>query len=482
MSETNLHRKNKVNLEDYNYKQDIKNRLMMLQFSSTDISVLEEIIYGSTKLSILKLQSQLEMSLEEVQESLQKLMKTELFSIEGDTLLINKEARKYFENQIIKFEEDFNPGMDFLQKLLKKVPIHVLPNWYPIPRTSNNIFDSLIEKYMQTPQTFQRYLSELQFGNEVLNGIIKDLFNSPTYKIYSKEIKTKYQLSDAEFEEHILLLEFNFVCCLVYEKKEGQWHEAITLFKEWKDYLSFKTKSQPKAVSKKDLVNRSRPNDFSFVEDMSSLLILANTIPITLTLNSKEQWVPEENKMAQQIANKCMGFDLKTEEGQSFFINYISNVIYKLTYLKLARIENRQLIPEAEAEDWLTLPSEKKAIHIYKLTLSRYEFSEFPDEICTERNIREIEKSLSRILDSDWVIFDDFMHGIIAPISDKSKMMLKKTGRYWQYTLPDYSEAESSLIHKIIYEWLFESGMIATGLYQGKECMRITPLGQSLFG
>ena len=44
MKETNQHRKNKVNLEDYNYKQDIKNRLMMLEFSPIDIDVLEEII------------------------------------------------------------------------------------------------------------------------------------------------------------------------------------------------------------------------------------------------------------------------------------------------------------------------------------------------------------------------------------------------------------------------------------------------------
>lgn len=482
MTETNLHRKNKINLEDYDYQQDIKNRLMMQNFSSTDIRVLEEIIYSPTKFSVLKLQSQLEISLEELEEILEKLKPTGLFVIEDNTLFVDKETRKYFENQIIKFEEDFNPGMDFLQKLLKKVPIHVLPNWYPIPRTSNNIFESLIEKYMQTPQTFQRYLSELHFSSEVLNQIVQDLFESPNYKMYSEDIKKKYRLSDTEFEEYILHLEFNFVCCLIYEKKEGQWIEVITLFKEWKDFLSFKTESQPKKLNKKDKVLRNRPHDFAFVEDMSSVLTLSEIIPLTLILNSKEEWVPEERRVAEAIAKKCLGFDLKSEEGQSFFFDYMSRIIYKLTYLKLARIENRQLLPEAEAGEWLCLPTEKRALHIYKLTLNQYEFSEFPEEICTERNIREIEKTISRILDSEWVAFDDFMNGIIAPISDNSRMRLKKTGRYWQYTLPDYSENESLLIHKVIYEWLFESGMIATGSYQGKECMKITSLGQSLFG
>ncbi|MCB1106483.1 MAG: hypothetical protein KDK76_00130, partial [Chlamydiia bacterium] len=383
--------------------------------------------------------------------------------------------------QIQKFEEDFSPGMEFLQALLKKVPIHVLPNWYPIPRTSNNIFNSLIEKYLQTPQTFQRYLAELNLGDPVLNGIITDLFGSPDYKIYSEEIRKKYDLSEETFEEHLLYLEFNLICCLVYEKKEGEWVEVVTLFKEWKDYLNFLKESQPKEIGEKSEVTRTRPHDFSFAEDMSTVLALAMAKPLFVRLDQDEQWSFEKGGIPH-ITKQCKGFNLKTEEGALHFHQYMGNVIQKLLFLKLARIEANQLIPAEDAEEWLTLPIEKKALNIYKQTLNQYPFSEFPKEMCTERNIHEIEKSISRIIDSGWVLLEEFLNGIIAPISENSKMSLKKTGRYWKYSLPDYSKEELALIRKVIFQWLFEGGIIATGSVNGKECLRITPLGQSMFG
>lgn len=481
MVETHVYRKNKINLEDYDYRKDIQNRLLLSHLSSDDLEVLEEIIYSPTTFPVSNLTKQLDKSAKEILEILMKLSKTDLFKIEGETIVVDKEMRKYFETQIVKFEENFTPGMEFLQTLLKKVPIHILPNWYPIPRTSNNIFHSLIEKYLHTPQTFQRYLAELNLGDEKLNGIVSDLFSSPTYKIYSEDLRKKYDLSDEEFEEHMLYLEFNFVCCLVFEKKEGEWVEVITLFQEWKDYLSFLKESQPKEIEKKNQIKRTRPTDFSFVEDMSTLLTLANTHSFFIKLDNTERWVPEK-KLQSAITKECKGFDLKTEEGETFFKDYINRVIQKLLFLKLATIEKSQLIPAQDSAEWLTLPIEKRAINTYKMTVSRYPFSEFPSEICTERNIHEIEKSISRIIDSGWVFLDDFLKGIIAPISENSKMVLKKTGRYWKYTLPDYSQDETLLIQKIIFDWLFEGGIISTGVFAEKPCLQITPLGQSMFG
>lgn len=481
MVETHVYRKNKINLEDYDYRKDIQNRLLLSNLTLNDLEVLEEIIYSPTQFPITKLTQQLGKTNKEILEILMKLSQTDLFKIEGDTIAVDKEMRKYFETQMVKFEENFTPGMEFLQALLKKVPIHILPNWYPIPRTSNNIFQSLIEKYLQTPQTFQRYLTELNFGDDKLNGIVKDLFNSPDYKIYSKDLRKKYDLTNEEFEEHMLYLEFNFVCCLIFEKHENEWVEVVTLFQEWKDYLSFLKESQPQEIQKKNKVKRIRPNDFSFVEDMSTLLALSNTHDFFVKLDSKERWILEK-KLTINVAKECKGFDLETEEGSSFFKNYINRLIQKLLFLKLARIEKSQLVPMQGASEWLTLPIEKRSLNTYKMTINRYPFSEFPQEICTERNIHEIEKSISRIIDSGWVFLDDFLKGIIAPISENSKMILKKTGRYWKYTLPDYSREETLLIQKIIFDWLFEGGIIATGLFENKPCLQITSLGQSMFG
>jgi len=481
MVETHVYRKNKINLEDYDYRKDIQNRLLLSHLTPEDLEVLEEIIYSPTQFAISKLAKQLDKTGQEVLETLMKLSETNLFKIEDDHVTVDKEMRKYFETQIVKFEENFTPGMEFLQTLLKKVPIHILPNWYPIPRTSNNIFHSLIEKYLHTPQTFQRYLAELNFGDEKLSGIVNDLFTSPDHKIYSEDLRKKYELSDEEFEEKMLYLEFNFVCCLVYERKGEEWIEVVTLFQEWKDYLSFLKESQPQEIPKKSRIKRTRPKDFSFVEDMSTLLALANTHSFFVKLDSKERWIPEK-KLITSILKECEGFDLKTEEDEEFFKDYINRVIQKLLFLKLATIEKSQLVPAEDASEWLTLPIEKRALNTYKMTVNRYPFSEFPQEICTDRNIHEIEKTVSRIIDSGWVFLEDFLRGIIAPISENSKMVLKKTGRYWKYTLPDYSEEETHLIQKVIFDWLFEGGIISTGVYDGKPCLQITPLGQSMFG
>ena len=481
MNETNLFKKNKINLEDYDYQKDIQNRVLMSHFSSEDIEVLEEIIYSPQRIPISLLLSQLDKHIDDLLPILTKLAKTNLFKIKDDIIFVDKEMRKYFETQIQKFEEDFCPGMEFLQALLKKVPIHVLPNWYPIPRNSNNIFNSLIEKYLKSPQIFQRYLSELNLGDPVLNGIVNDLLCAPGYKMYAEEIRKKFDLSEENFEKNLLYLEFNLVCCLVYEKQGNEWIKAVTLFKEWKDYLNFLKISKPKEIVEKDQVKRIRPHDFSFTEDLSTILKLTMTKPLFVRIDQNEHWIFDKGS-AKEITKQCRDFELKSEEEMSYFLEYMNRIISKLVYIKLAKIENNQLIVADDVEEWLTLPIEKRALNIYRETLSKYSFSEFPKELCTERNIHEIEKSIGRIIDCDWVLLDEFLKGMTAPISENSKMSLKKTGRYWKYSLPDYSEIELDLIRKVVFHWLFEGGIITIGSFQGKECIRITPFGQSIFG
>jgi len=55
MLELNPFRKNKINLEDYEYQKDIQNRLLMANLTEQDRLVLEEILYGHPKLSISQL-------------------------------------------------------------------------------------------------------------------------------------------------------------------------------------------------------------------------------------------------------------------------------------------------------------------------------------------------------------------------------------------------------------------------------------------
>ncbi|MCH9613674.1 MAG: hypothetical protein SP1CHLAM54_06810 [Chlamydiia bacterium] len=474
MLELNLYRKNKVNLEDYDYQTDIKNRVMMARFTETDVTVLEEILYSPIKFPIKRLLEDLELSEEEGMASISKLSETGLFRIKGDQIEVSKEMRKYFEAQMQKFDEDFQPGMEFLQSLLKKVPIHVLPIWYPIPRTSNNIFDSLVEKYLLTPQTFQRYLTELHFTDETMMRIIDDVFESPNLEIESSVIMEKYDLSQEAFEELMLHLEFNFVCCLVYRKSKGKCLEIVTPFYEWKQYLTFIKDSSSKTITEE--VVPLRTDELAFAKDLSALLTMLNEAPLSLRLQD-ERWIFEKTELPK-ITEELSPIDVSREDCPS----YLSTLIHKLLFLKLARVENSKLIGSEEGvSDYLSMPIEKRSLNTYKHTIIHYPYNEFPQYISTERNIHEIEKTLGRAIGRDWIYFDEFLAGLIVSISDDSKVTLKKKGRTWQYTLPSYTDDEKRFIEMIIMDWLFEAGLVMRGVVNQRRCFKVTTLGESLF-
>jgi DNA-binding Lrp family transcriptional regulator len=474
MLETAPLKKNKICLSDYTYQRDIENRLLMAQFSTLDLDVLEEILYSSLTIPIRKLAKNIDIDETELLPILEKFSKTGLLVIEDDQIIVDKEMRKYYESQIVKFDNEFKPGMEFLQGLLKKVPIHVLPTWYSIPRTSNNIFDSLIEKYLLTPQIFQRYLVELNFSDPVFSGIIHDLYHSPEFKISSKELIEKYGLTREQFEEYMLFLEFHFVCCLGYNKVGDQWKEIVTPFHEWKEYLIFLRESEAKPISDPTKIIPRRPQPFAFIQDMSLILNLAKKNPIPLTQSQNGTFIFQKAAL-QSIIAKCDG--LKEND-----LGYINEVISKLLLLKIADVIDGRLYALESANDWLDMRLENKALYLYRHPLNRILSKELPAYLCTEKNIREAEKSIQRVVDKGWIYFDDFLKGTLVPLSESSLVMLKKVGKTWKYTLPEYTAEEKDLIHAIIFEWLFEFGVVSIGTLGDRECFCVTPFGQSLFG
>lgn len=481
MIDTTQTRKNKINLSDYDYEKDIKNRLIMSNFSQTDVEVMEEILFSSLKFPKKRLVDNLELEEAAVDKSLRKLSETGLFEIDGETIVVDKESRKYFEFQLEKFEEDFRPGMEFLQSLLKKVPIQVLPTWYPIPRTSNNIFDSLVEKYLHTPQTYQRYLTELEGTDEELSALALAVLHAPKHEISAEALRDQFEMTQEKFEETILHLEFNFLCCLTYKKIGDEWKEYVTLFSEWKDHLEFLKTSQPKALEDQEGVAQHRPRPFSFVEDLTALVNLASKTALPLKLQD-ECWIPDASSM-KNVSEALGGFDLSTEVGMKFFLDYTSRLLHKTLFFKFTQITGSKLhVVANNVDEWLTLPIEKRALAVYKHSAHYENHPEYPSEICTERNIREIEKSINRALHGDWVLLDDYLQSMLAPLSDQSKITLTKHGRNWCYSKPQYSTQEMALMRKITYECLFEGGIISTGTLDGNPAFRVTPFGKSLFG
>lgn len=477
MLELNPLRKNKICLSDYNFKQDIDNRLVMAQFSSLDLEVLEEILYSPIRIQVRKLAKNCNIEDEEIKPVLDKLAQIKLVSIEDDTVVVDKELRKYFESQVLKFDPDFKPGMEYLQGLLKKVPIHVLPTWYAIPRTSNNIFESLVEKYLLTPQIFHRYLTELHFGDTVLSGMIQDVFQSHNCKMKASDLIEKFNLSREVFEEYLLLMEFHFVCCVGYEKVDDRWEEIVTPFHEWREYLEFLHLTEAKEIPSSKKVTRKRPNDFSFVEDLSVLLNMAKKRPIPFNQEQTGRRLPNAATL-ETIASKMENFDSK----DPVFLEYFDRLVAKAQLLKLAEIVDGRLCALAAANDWLDMPLENKAVFLYRHPLNKLLSDQAPVNLCAEKQIREAEKSIARVINKEWVYFDAFIKGVIVPLSDASLVMLRKQGRTWKYQLPSYTEEEIALIKAVVLDWLFEVGVVAIGTCDGKECFTVTAFGQSLFG
>ena len=464
MLETHSFRKNKISLSDYNYKKDIDNRLLMAQFSPVDIAVLEEVLFSSLTVSAEKIAKNIGESEEDVLVSLEKLVEGGLVKSENSLFVVDKEMRKYFETQAPKFDPDFKPDMEFLQGLLKKVPIHVLPSWYAIPRLSNNIFSSILEKYLITPLTFQRYLMEINFGDATLSAIAQDVFRSPNLQIPSKDLIEKYGLTPEQFEEHMLTLEFHFMCCTCYQKVGDEFTQIVTPFHEWGEYLRFLNATQTRPIRDVSKVERLRPSDYSFIQDMAAVLDAIKKEPVEL--NSKGY---------AHLLSQC-------EELTENNLSYLKQVIQKLCILQFAEISSGKLTALGYANEWLTLRLESKALFLYRHPLNRICTHHLPSDLSSERLIREAEKSIHRALHSGWVLFDEFIKGVLVPLNERTTIALKKTGKSWRYTLPEYTHDETLLIKATILEWLFEIGIVAIGTYEHKDCFCVTPFGQSLFG
>jgi len=463
--ESSSGRKNKISLTDYDYQKDIINRLMLAKFSLEDLRVLEEIIYSSLRVSIAELADALEMTSSELTPVLEKLLPTGLFSLEKGSLSVDKERRKYFETQLSRLEDDFRPDMEFLQDLLKKIPIHILPIWYSIPRTSNNIFESIIERHLLTPQIFQRYILEANFGEPTLKKIIDDVYNSPLLEIPAKELMQKYKITPELFEEYMLHLEFSFICCLKYKKTAEGLQEIVTPFQEWKEYATFLRKTEAPSLEE-TLVTKNHSSCFSFVEDLSLLLQETQKKPISLD-QTASGFVPAKNFAALSHIEKDTA--------------YMEHLIAKLLLVRLAQNTANGLQITPAGTEWLSYPSDQKSFFLYRHPLNKLLCYSKTGSAYTERSLREAEKTILRVLDKGWVLFEDVLRGCHVSLKEEDAVTLRKSGKNWKYSLPSYSEEERSLLYSVIFEWLSEAGIVETGFYEAKPCFKVTPFGQVLF-
>jgi predicted transcriptional regulator len=468
-------RKNRINLEDYDYKKDIENRLLMSQFSLFDVEVLEEILHSSITLQLSNLAGAMETDMMTVMESVDKLSQTGLLKRTGEMIKVDKEMRKYYEFQILKFDDDFEADMRFLQGFLKKLPIHVLPVWYAIPRTSTNIFESIVERYLKTPKIFQRYLLELGFEDPIPAKMMEDVFTAPNFKVRSKTLREKYDLTREKFEEYMLQLEFNFVCCLSYNRVGDHWKEVVTPFHEWREYLLHCEVTKPTPLPSTTPIRELREGPLAFSHDLRCVIELLQENPLPID----EEGMRFDDAALQQLMERCGGFpswDAKDRERHQIYFGWIAA---KLELLGLADVVAGRLSVH-DVSEWMELSLEDQALALYRHPENRILSESIEEGLETEKNLREVEKALSRIADGEWLEFEAFFKSVLTPIGETAGPTLEKVGRKWGYTMPTYSTAQKSFIHAALFERFFEAGFISSGIAEGRECFRITPFGKAM--
>lgn len=429
-------RKNRVTLNDYPYEKDIKNRLFLSQLSDLEVVILQEILNHSLKIPLEQFAKELECSVNELLPAIDKLSMSGLFKRTAMNIEVDKEMRKFFEFQVQKFDPEFKPDLEHISNALNLLPIQILPNWYAIPRSSDHIFSSIVEKYFQTPKLYRQYLQELSFEDPILQGILTDLLQFFPQPVTAGFLKDKYAIDPETFEEYLLLLEYHFVCCLVYQELDGEWQELIKPLVEWADYLTFENEKRFQKIV--GLVKPDQPREYHFLRDCMRLL------------KSLEDG-PQSESPSEPLINKLLQVKL----------------IQKDEKITLTAKGKRWL---AKSEAQFLRDLSKDPLNV----LSQH--SQF-EHLWNMRNLKLIERSLNHLQVGEWVDFDHYFDSFIEPLGNREPVSLIKRGRKWKYAFPVYQSDEKEFVRAVLQERLVELGIIATGAYQGKMCFCVTDFG-----
>jgi hypothetical protein len=453
-------KKIKVILDDYPYAQDIQQRVLLHGASTCDIKVLEEILFSSIKTSYSKLLESTDLEPAELNKSLHLFKQCGLIKEDGEHLVIDKDLRKFFELEIQRFEEDFNPGIEFLAQIFKKVPIHILPVWYALPRTSTNIFESIIEKYLHTPQIYQRLLTDAQTHEPQLKNIIDLLFTADQLELDLEFLQQKFNLGLDSLFQLIAQLEFNLIACVKYQQKDQNYRCILTPFSEFKNYLLHLRNTEALSLDESK-VNKITLAPFDFVEGLFTLIKCFKNKTFTYPLNRHQ-----EAELKEALSENNLSY-LELEE-----------LMQKLFQVQLIDQKNGQVNINETSQSFISMKPESASLILYRHPLNKPKFNL---SISVEKAIRECEKASSRLIGKGWVLVEDFMKGLVIPFSEEQQVLIKKVGRRWQYHLPVYSSLDLEFINYIFTDWFEKVGVMEQGFYNDKPCIRLTTLGTEIF-
>jgi len=293
-------------------------------------------------------------------------------------------------------------------------------------------------------------MHELQFKDPILHSIIKDLYEAANYKLSSKEIISKYSLTREEFEKHLLLLEYHFICCLSYQYVDEHWQEVITPFAEWLEYLQTEKNLKPLPIQQNEEVIPTCQNEFGFIEDLTTILT---------TLHKNK--TPLEN-----ISN----LNFNRPEHQ----DYLKKKLLQLEFVK----QNKQNLVATNKGLLWSRKSLQERITCFAVDPNNYVHGFENSSLWNLRTIHAIEKSLRHFKLLDWVDLNDFLKSLLITIGNTQPITLQKKGTKWKYVLPEYSAQELDFVSRVIMERCLELGIVMTGTYKNKPCFHLTQFGK----
>lgn len=417
--------RSKVNLNDYDWQQDVRCRLLLKSLSPLEIEILREVLFSSLSFPLVSISSTLDITPSETLPVLQKFASAGLLSIEGANVSVNKDLRKYFELQAERFDEEFRPGTTFCFSLLKQnVPLHVLPGWYSISKAADLIWEAVIERILQTPEVYEKHLRDLKIDDEIAMKILELYQENPLACIDEKTL----DCTGEALEKALLQLEYHFVCYSGY--CEGKW--MLYPLAEWGEYVAHCAAVQPPAVDEASVTPLCAV-PFAFVEAMGALLT---------------------------------GADICAKSAEC--VQAVKDKIADLRY------------SDEELQNWLKRPLAERAILLYRHPYNALRRAAKYPKLYTDVAVRSAEKALRIVAHSGWVLFEDFLRALRVPLGDAKPVTLSGTGRRRKFALPEYSEQEKSFVYDVIFERLFQVGVVEIGSAGDKPCFRVTEFGRTI--
>jgi len=223
---------------------------------------------------------------------------------------------------------------------------------------------------------------------------------------------------------------------LSYNQYDGYWEEVVTPFFEWRTYQRSLRDTRPIPIQHTSAIQRTHFHDFGFLRDLNTLLTALHNQPLSRCSS------PFTDHDADSLTEKLLQCQLATQTDDIFY-------------------------PSERARDWLQKHPQEQALEMYRMTVV-FEKS---------KDLKEIEKCLKPIAASGWIYFEDFVNSCQAPIGNHLPVTLQKTGKKWKYSLPNYTEKDTTIFKKHVMQNLFHAGMVATGVHDEKPCFCVTSFG-----